>query len=85
VSDLLQDSVLRLVTALMPELNPHDPLDEAAFAAMETVAYLFLARSETARMTWNRCGRRLAAPGPRGRGWLRTVRRRRRKPLRCTT
>jgi hypothetical protein len=46
VPDLPQDGVLRLVTALMPELNRHDPLDEAAFAAMETVAYLFLARSE---------------------------------------
>ena len=44
--DIPQVSALRLVTALMPELNRHDPLDEAAFAAIETVVYLLLARNE---------------------------------------
>jgi hypothetical protein len=46
VPDIPQDSTLRLVTALMPELNRHDPLDEAAFAAIETVVYVLLARNE---------------------------------------
>lgn len=40
------DSALRLIAALMPELNRCDPLDEAAFAAMETVVHLLRARQE---------------------------------------
>jgi hypothetical protein len=44
--DTPQDSMLRLVTELMPELSRRDPLDEAAFAAMETVVDLLRARNE---------------------------------------